>query len=307
MDTSQTSSTVFFENLIEHLHDAIIFLDTDKKILLWNRGAEETSGFLKPEIIGKKCFENILIQSDGGVLKVCKTSCPVEKTFRDGQERIYDAYLQHKEGFRLPVTLHVLPIFDRERNVIGAVETFHDTSPKIIIPQKMEELKRMNLLDPHTELANRKYLEIQLKLRLEEMNRHKLPLGILLVDIDHFSKFNEVHGKEVGDKVLRMVSRTLSNNIRFFDVIGYWEGGRFLILVFNINESKLDLVANKLRLLVSQSSIQIEAKLLGVTVSIGAAVALLRDNSASLICKTENLLKTSKKHGGNRVSSRIME
>jgi len=307
MDTSKTSSTVFFENLIEHLHDAIVFLDTDKKILLWNRGAEETTGFMKDEIIGHKCFGNILIQAENEELKICKTCCPVEETFKDGKERSYEAYIQHKEGFRLPVSLHVLPILDKQGDVIGAVEAFHDTSPKIIVPQKIDELRKMNLLDPHIELGNRKYLEIQLKLRLDEMQRHRLPLGMLLVDIDHIAAFNETHGREVGDKVIRMVSRTLASNIRFLDVIGRWDGGRFLIIIFNINESKLDLVANKLRLLVSQSSIQLESKLLGVTVSIGAAVAAQRNTPESLMRKAENLLKTSKKQGGNRVSSLIME
>jgi len=307
MDTSKPSTTDFFENLIEHLHDAIIFLDAEKKIILWNHGAEETTGLKKNEIIGRRCFENILIHRENESLQICTTCCPVDQTLSDGQVRAYDVYLQHKEGFRLPVAMRILPIFDREKNIIGAVETFYDTSPKIFIPQKMDELKKMNLLDPETDLANRKYLEIQLKLRLDEMQKHKTPLGILLIEIDNFSTFNEMHGKDIENQVLRMVSRTLEKNIRFFDVVGHWDAERFLIIIFNINESKLDLVANKLRLLVSQSSIQHESKLLGVTVSIGAAVAVLRDNSDSLLRKAQNLLKLSKRFGGNKVSIQFME
>jgi diguanylate cyclase (GGDEF)-like protein len=197
--------------------------------------------------------------------------------------------------------MRILPIFDREKKIIGAVETFNDTSPKVLMPQKTEELKKMNMLDPLTELGNRKYLELHLKLRLEEMQKHKLPLGILLIDIDHFQKLNESHGTVVGDKILRMTARTLSNNIRFFDVVGRWDGEQFLVIIFNIDDHKLDLVANKLRLLVSQSNIQIEEKLLAVTVSIGGSIARLRDNSDTLIQKAEKFLKNCKEKGRNRV------
>lgn len=172
--------------------------------------------------------------------------------------------------------MRILPIFDRENKIIGAVETFNDTSPKVLMPQKADELKKMNMLDLLTELGNRKYLELHLKLRLEEMQKHSLPLGILLIDIDRFTKLNQTHGTVVGDKILRMTARTLSNNIRFFDVVGRWQGEQFLIIIFNIDEHKLDLVANKLRLLISQSNIQVENKLLSVTVSIGGGRSFSR-------------------------------
>lgn len=301
MDSTKVSSTDFFENLIEHLHDGIVFLDSDKRIILWNDGAEEISGYQKKDVIGNQCSENILILTDGGGMQICKDFCPVKETLQDGVARSFEAYLHHKEGFRLPVNMRILPIFDREKKIIGAVETFNDTSPKVLMPQKTDELKKMSMLDPLTELGNRKYLELHLKLRLEEMQKHKLPLGVLLIDIDHFTKLNESHGTVVGDKILRMTARTLSNNIRFFDVVGRWDGEQFLVIIFNIDEHKLDLVANKLRLLVSQSNIQIENKLLAATVSIGGSVARLRDNSETLVQKAEKFLKICKEKGRNRV------
>lgn len=301
MNSTKVSGTDFFEDLIEHLHDGIVFLDSGKRIILWNDGAEEISGYQKKDVLGNLCSENILILSDSGGMQICKDACPVMETLQDGDKRSFEAYLHHKEGFRLPVNMRILPIFNREKKIIGAVETFNDTSHKVLMPQKTDELKKMNMLDSLTELGNRKYLELHLKLRLEEMQKHHLPLGILLVDIDHFKKVNETHGSAVGDNLLRMTARTLSNNIRFFDVVGRWEGGQFLVIIFNVDEHKLDLVANKLRLLVSQSNVQIENNLVAATVSIGGSVARLRDNSDTLLQKAENFLKICKKKGRNRV------
>jgi len=107
----------------------------------------------------------------------------------------------------------------------------------------------------------------------------------------------------VGDKILRMVARTLANNIRFYDVVGRWAGEQFLVLIFNIQETKLDLVANKLRLLVSQSNIQVGSKLLSVTVSIGATMANLRDNTRTIMDRVVRLMRHSKNRGRNRVST----
>ncbi|MGD9345655.1 MAG: GGDEF domain-containing protein, partial [Candidatus Aminicenantes bacterium] len=199
----------------------------------------------------------------------------------------------------------IMPLMDPENRIIGAVETFYDTSPKVLIPQKTQELKRMNLLDPLTELGNKAYLEAQIKLRLDEMNKHHFPLGILLIDIDHFTAANETHGTVVGDKILRMVSRTLANNIRFSDIVGRWGGEQFLVLLFNVQETKLDLVANKLRLLVSQSNIQVGTKLLSVTVSIGATIANLRDNAQTIMDRVDRLMRHSKNRGRNRVSTTL--
>jgi diguanylate cyclase (GGDEF)-like protein/PAS domain S-box-containing protein len=305
MDPLKTISSDFFKNIVEYINDGVALLDSQRKIFYWNQGAIDITGFTKAEILGHKCFENILIPSENDDLQICKNDCPVEKTIRDGKIRNFEAYFHHKEGYRLPVFMRIMPIMDSEQKIIGAVETFFDTSPKVLIPQKAQELRKMNLLDPLTEMGNKAYLESQIMLRLEEMNKHHFPLGVLLIDIDRFNATNETHGTVVGDKILRMVARTLANNIRFYDIVGRWAGEQFLIIIFNIQETKLDLVANKLRLLISQSNIQVGTKLLSVTVSIGATVALMSDNIRTIMDRVDRLMRHSKKEGRNRVSITI--
>jgi diguanylate cyclase (GGDEF)-like protein/PAS domain S-box-containing protein len=302
MNSLKTIDSDFFSNIVEYLKDGIAFLDSQNKFFFWNQGAVDITGFTKAEIVGKSCFEDILIPSDGDDLQLCRNDCPVEKTRRDGKIRSFEAYIHHREGYRLPVFMRVLPIMDSEEKIIGAVETFYDTSPRVLIPQKTQELRKMSLLDPLTELGNKAYLEAQIKLRMDEMHRHQFPLGILLIDIDHFNATNETHGTVVGDKILRMVARTLANNIRFYDIVGRWAGEQFLVLIYNIQETKLDLVANKLRLLISQSNIQVGTQLLSVTVSIGATVAMLRDNTRTILDRVDRLMRHSKQEGRNRVS-----
>jgi diguanylate cyclase (GGDEF)-like protein/PAS domain S-box-containing protein len=302
MDSRKMINSDIFINIVEYLNDGVALLDTQRKIFYWNQGAVGITGFTKAEILEHKCSENILIPKENGDLQICKNECPVDKTIQDGKIRSFEAYFHHKEGYRFPVFMRTMPIMDKEQRIIGAVETFYDTSPKVLIPQKAQELRKMNLLDPLTEMGNKSYLDAQIMLKLEEMNKHHFPLGILLIDIDRFNATNETHGTVVGDKILRMVARTLANNIRFYDIVGRWAGEQFLVLIFNIQETKLDLVANKLRLLISQSNIQVGTKLLSVTVSIGATMARLSDNTRTIMERVDRLMQHSKNEGRNRVS-----
>jgi Response regulator containing a CheY-like receiver domain and a GGDEF domain len=69
-----------------------------------------------------------------------------------------------------------------------------------------------------------------------------------------------------------MIARTLHKNIRYFDVVARWDNEEFLIGLLNIDENRLDIVANKLRLLVAESYINVETGLLNATISMGATL-----------------------------------
>jgi diguanylate cyclase (GGDEF)-like protein/PAS domain S-box-containing protein len=296
-------SEVFFNSL----NDGIYLLDHDRRITFWNKGAERITGYSAAEVIGRKCSDNLLTHIDERGLSLCKDFCPAEQTLRDGNIRHLEVYLHHKEGYRLPVVVHTLPIRNKDGFAVGVVELFSDMSPKVSVPQKIEDLERMALLDPQTEIPNRQFLEMHLHSRLEEMQKYNLPFGVLFIDIDNFHKVNEIYSREVGDRILRVVAKTLFSNIRFFDVVGRWDREEFLVVILNINESKMDVVANKLRLLVAQSTITVETDFVSTTVSIGATLAQWKDTVETLVKRAEQLMLHSKWLGRNRVSLRLGE
>ena len=145
MDSIKTINSDFFKNIVEYLNDGVALLDSQHDFFFWNQGAVDITGFTKAEILGHKCFANMLIPSDNEDLQLCMNDCPVDKTIRDGKIRSFEAYLHHKEGYRLPVFMRVMPVLDPDQKIIGAVETFYDTSPRVLIPQRAQELRKMNL------------------------------------------------------------------------------------------------------------------------------------------------------------------
>ena len=160
----------------------------------------------------------------------------------------------------------------------------------------------MALLDPLTELANRRYIELNMQTKLDEMRRYGRPFGILFMDIDHFKKINDLHGHDIGDKVLIMVSNTFIKNVRTSDIVGRWGGEEFLAIIPNINEDQLYFTANKLCVLVEQSGFSLDSGIVQVTVSIGATLAQPKDTIETLLERADKLLYYSKTTGRNRVS-----
>lgn len=293
--------------ILNNIHDGVFFVDQECKIFFWNRAAEEITGYSQSDVQGMKCSDNILNPVDETGKSLCDENCPVKKAMTDGLTQTWEAYLLHKEGYRLPVSIRTFPLFSEKRKITAAGETFYDISPKFVMPQRKMELDKLQLLDQQTEVGNNRYLELQLQSRLEEIKKFRIPFGLLYVDIDHLNDVNETYGKSIGDQILRTVAHTLSNNIRFIDIVGRWSSDEFLVAVLNVDENKLDVVANKLRLLVEQSNIMVGAELVRVTISVGATLARRVDSVEILVSRASSLMHHSKWLGRNRVSTKIVK
>lgn len=292
----------FTETLLNNIHDGVYFVDKECKIFFWNDGATHITGFDFSEVSGKICSDKMISPVDGSGNNLCGDDCPVKQALSDGMPHALEAYFQHKEGHRFPVSIKAFPIFGENGMVIAAVETFNDTSPKFIMPQKKNELDRMQLLDPLTEVGNRRFLEIHILSRIEEIKKYRIPFGLLYIDVDNLKDVNDTYGKPAGDQILRTVAQTITNNIRFFDIVGRWNSDEFLVVVLNVDENKLDFVGNKIRLLVEKSHITLDMEQVRVTISIGATPAMRVDSLETLISRSESLMKRSKWLGRNTVT-----
>ena len=291
----------FYKILLDNLYDGIYFVDRKRRILYWNKGAERLTGYKSSEVKGKRCADNILMHINEKGVVMCTSECPLAKALIDGRLREAELYLHHKNGQRIPVLIRVAPIYS-DGKIIGAVEIFTDNSSNITFRKKLKDLERLALTDPLTGLANRRYIEMKLDIKLTEKRKHKSSFGVLFIDIDHFKRINDEFGHEVGDEILRMVANTLLANSRPFDIFGRWGGEEFVAIINDVNKDELCSIAERFRLFVEKSSIIKKDKVINVTVSIGATLAKKEDSMHSLIERADKLMYMSKKLGRNRVS-----
>jgi diguanylate cyclase (GGDEF)-like protein/PAS domain S-box-containing protein len=293
----------FYKNLLDNLYDGVYFLDSERKITYWNKGAERLTGYQASEVIDCYCRNDILMHVDEEGTKLCEENlCPAVKALTDGLPHEDEVYLHHKKGHRVPVSIRVAPILSPDGLVVGAVEVFSDNTTRVESKQTIEELRRIALLDPLTEVGNRRYAEMNLKFRLAEQERYGWPFGVLFMDIDHFKKINDHYGHDIGDDVLKMTAKTLDNSLRAFDVVGRWGGEEFIAIVINISPGQLHSIAEKLRIMAEQSSMTNGNKTIKVTISVGATLARDDDTVESLLSRADQLMYQSKSSGRNRIT-----
>lgn len=250
--------------LLDNLFDGVYYVDLQRQIQFWNKAAEQISGFSRNEVLNRPCSDNILIHVDDQGRNLCKSGCPLHATLLDGQIREVAAFLHHKLGHRVPVTMRIFPLRDDQGAIIGAVELFSNNSQMLVINQRMQELEALALLDSLTRLANRRYLEMTLEQRCSEMERYQWPCGLILLDIDHFKAINDDYGHLVGDEMICTVAQTLLANSRSFDLIGRWGGEEYVAVMRNLGGRDLWATAEKFRHLVAQSHIRVAGKMVKV-------------------------------------------
>ena len=285
-------------SLFDELFEGAYCVDLDRVITLWNKGAEEITGFTAAEVIGKHCYDNILEHVDQSGRQLCYDGCPLHQTLEDGIIRKSDIFLQHKAGHRIPVSIKTIPLYDKEE-IKESLEFMVRTS-SINLENEAEKYKSLAMKDHLTGLPNRRYIDTYLDLKMKEYKTFDLPFGIAFIDIDHFKVVNDTYGHDVGDEVLKMLARTYVNSTRGNDLIGRWGGEEFLAVFTNCQENVLASLINKIRMLVEHSTIKINDTELNVTISIGATMIKPDDTLESIIKRADTLMYKSKEDGRNR-------
>ncbi|MDO8281021.1 MAG: diguanylate cyclase [Thermodesulfovibrionia bacterium] len=158
-----------------------------------------------------------------------------------------------------------------------------------------EETKVLSLHDPLTGLANRRLMDIIFERIIAAAKRHDIPFSALMIDIDHFKKYNDSFGHPAGDKLLRDISAVISDEIRGVDFAVRYGGEEFLVLLSEMDSAKAFDVAERLRKTVQEKT--------GVTVSLGISTYDGIAGKETLIQRADEALYRAKQNGRNRVEA----
>ena len=293
----------FYKEILDSLQDGIYFLNLDRSITYWNRGAEEISGYTAQQVLGKSCRDNILNHVNEQGVILCNEYCPMATTMQDGKSREAYVYLKHAEGHRVPVRVRATPLRDKSGQIIGAVETFNKGVSPEQTERRIRKLQQTALLDPLTAIGNRRHLESRLQASMTEYCENHVPFGLLFCDVDRFKDLNNTYGHNLGDRVLRMISQTLRANIRDSDTMGRWGGEEFLVILRNLDPHFLYVIGEKLRNLVRNSQLSLpDERIVSATISIGGTLVQDGDTIESLIDRADRLMYKSKTNGRNRLT-----
>ena len=289
-------------NMLDTLNEGVSIVDTTRKIILWNKAAENITGFTKTDVNNNFCYDDLLQEhvDDEGTRK-CFSGCPLLATIKDGQKRFAKVYLHHKNGYRVAVILKTFPIINGTE-IIGAFEIFSDSFHGKPMKENICELKTIAFKDCLIDIFNRRYMQIYLAHKIQEYENFKIPFGILFFDIDNFKNINDTYGHNIGDEILMMIAKTSQSTLRKTDILSRWGGEEFLILMPGIEYKELEKVAEKLRIIIQNSYILFKDKKISVTVSIGATIIKKNDTTESIVDRSDKLMYSSKLNGKNKVT-----
>jgi len=261
-----------FHRIVNQLEVGVYLVDCLRKITYWNKGAERMTGYLRQEVVGRFCRDNILVHCDQDGREVCGEECPLQSAMGDGSAREAQIYLRHHDGHRVPVHVQALPLRDRSGAVTGAAEVFVERV-ELAFPTPDIVWAACGCLDEETGIATRALTESHLNECIERFENHGIQFVVFVIRISGLKGFRAQHGKEAAAEMLRSVARTLQHALPPWGFLGRWDVDHFLIAMPYTGGAPLAKTGERLRVLVSCTTVP----WWGDDLSVGASLRMTKE------------------------------
>ena len=180
------------------------------------------------------------------------------------------------------------------------------TDEIVQLREQLEQTRRDALTDGLTGIPNRKYFDESLRRAATDAIETKQPLSLIIADLDHFKGFNDTHGHQVGDQVLKIVGRTLQQSIKGMDTAARYGGEEFALILPSTSVGGAASLAENLRKTVSSKKLVkkgSDSELGPITMSLGVASYIPGEPLDDFIQRADHALYAAKHAGRNRVMS----
>lgn len=162
-------------------------------------------------------------------------------------------------------------------------------------------LEQAALTDALTGIQNRRYFDDALREYLSEFRRIEKPVGLMILDLDHFKQINDTHGHNIGDEVLKTVAKCLKDMTRYHDVVARLGGEEFAVVAPNMDAELLLKLAERIRRAIAALVVPSGNARLKITTSVGLAVWDRRETADDFFKRADEMLYEAKRQGRNRV------
>jgi len=242
-----------YRSILESLQTGVCVVDLEKRILFWNDGAERITGYLRHEVMGRSCAENILLHCHHPECECCADQCPLSTALQQSRPVEGTGSFHHKSGYRAPVHIWAMPVRDARGMVIGAMQNFDRMAHT---PDRRSSLDPYGWQDAVTGVANRAMMQSRLREAISLFVEMRVPFGIVCLHLDEVSQIRAKYGQEAVTSLLRAVAQTLENTLRPTDFVGRWSEDQFMAIVTNCNEAALPSICQRVRQMISGDSIE---------------------------------------------------
>lgn len=257
-----------FRQFVDSLPFGAYIADPGRRVLYWNSRAEQISGFLAQDVVGRSCAEGILEHCAPGGAGVCNSeSCPLAQVVRDGAPAESRLFLRHKEGHRVPVLVRALPLRDENGKLCAVAEVFQEESvgPDGLcwITEHIDRFDREMGLP--SQIASRAQLQLSLSLP-------QIPAAVFLIEINNLRELALNRGREMAHLALRALAQTTSRLLNLPHYLGCWPDSRLLAVIPNCSAQLMLVIARTLEDAGSNSQVTWWGERVPYTVSVRTAM-----------------------------------
>jgi len=167
----------------------------------------------------------------------------------------------------------------------------------------LEKQRHKALHDPLTELPNREYYNERANYEYHRWQRYSRPLTIAVFDIDHFKKINDTHGHQAGDRVLKVIGRSVAKRLREVDFFCRFGGEEFVALMPETSVEEALPVLDKIRAAIANATFNYKEQPIAISLSIGTTEFKAGDDLESAFARADEALYQAKSSGRNCLKS----
>ncbi len=292
-------AAMFRHVLLANLRDGVVFLDTNRRISVWNAAAEQMTG-LGANFVGTVLTPPLLRMMDVDRLPITEQNDPIAQWMTQGESGTQRLIIAGRSGRELQVDFHFHPVKLPNGTVIGGLLLMVDTSVQIELQRQLNDLYSLAVLDPLTQVANRAEFERLLDEYVTTHQQVGMKCSIIVCDMDYFKQVNDNFGHHIGDQALVAFAQLLKQHVRGHDFVARYGGEEFVILCAHCDESAAAERANEIRRQLEKTP-QPMLKGKTITASFGVSDLQIDDDSTSLFVRADKALLHAKESGRNRV------
>lgn len=167
--------------------------------------------------------------------------------------------------------------------------------------ENFNEDLEMVISDPLTGLGNRRFFDRQVDPLFEALNAEGTNFSIMVFDIDHFKRVNDILGHDMGDQILKEVAARIVTNMRAIDIVSRYGGEEFMIAMPETTELDAFQAAERVRAFMAGTPIFVEGQALSITMSCGVAQVVRGEQLRDVFRRADSALYQAKRTGRNRV------
>lgn len=288
----------------QQLYDGYYLVDSNGTYCIWSDGMPGIAGLPLESVHGRSWQStDVQLQSltDDLPAPESREATMLGQVFQTGRPLFATRLCRVSESRHLKVDVYSMPILGPKEQVFGVVQLMRNKSGVRRQSREYVELKLAATRDALTGVANRGQLETQLRHMIEEFHACEgtTVLSVIFLDVDKFKRINDTYGHQIGDQVLVDLTRILQNETYSSEIIGRYGGEEFVILCPDTDLESAVRRAERLRLVITKSSIG-GISTLNVTSSFGVSTARLGDTVQTLLERADTCLYRAKETGRNR-------